>query len=572
MLKILKALYNEYDVTDILLKHVNENGININVSNYLFGDPSPNIVKYLTVEYEIDDKKYTKSIQEGTMLNINTEYDITDDIYNNIDIIIPFKNSDEYRKTNLLFIIKYYKKYLPNANIIIVEQDTKTNLEQVSELVSKHLYILNTNTFFRKAYLFNQGFNISEGKYLILADADCVIDKNILIKLKDFRYLLDTNNYIIPYENVKYLNSETSQLFMSNDTNNDGENLNINYYKIQSATGGIGIISSEMYYRIGGHSNDIKGWGFEDDLFHNKIIAYKYNVIRQKSDLLHLYHPDKNMRENYDNNKKVYEKFVKSTLNDAVDFSFFKNVKIDFDKVKIVSNYINEELYKESKSFYEKVDFIEHIKINGSGGLYGLSFFEYVIKNIDSCDWMIYIDEDCFITDTNAMLDLLFYQIKNNISFSGMPDGGVISHRFHNPISINAFFTIINLKFLRTFYNPNINQFYNKDLDVFIPNNLLKTNIKQEEKFSRTIAEGYKPYGIIYDNFEPYYKIFFSMLRNNCKYLYLDAYDSDLDDLTTILKNHEGKEFAYHTWFARSYHSHKNRINNVINYCNKIKK
>jgi hypothetical protein len=54
----------------------------------------------------------------------------------------------------------------------------------------------------------------------------------------------------------------------------------------------------------------------------------------------------------------------------------------------------------------------------------------------------------------------------------------------------------------------------------------------------------------------------------------LDAYDFPDDDWTTVVKNHNGEDFAYHTWFARGWRNIENRerIEKIINYCNKIKK
>ena len=181
-------------------------------------------------------------------------------------------------------------------------------------------------------------------------------------------------------------------------------------------------------------------------------------------------------------------------------------------KIKIVTNYQSEELYSKSVEFYKDLGF-ETIGVNGSNGFYGFPFFNYMMTNerFSDCDWIIYLDEDCFITNKNALLNLLDYQIKNNFHCSGVPDGGVISHRFHNPISIIAFFMIINIGELRKKYNSVVaNQtYYDHDLDKFIPHNIINTDRPYHEKFSRTIAKGYTPYGIIYDNFEPTYKLFF---------------------------------------------------------------
>lgn len=250
-------------------------------------------------------------------------------------------------------------------------------------------------------------------------------------------------------------------------------------------------------------------------------------------------------------------------------------------KIKIVSNSMYDDLYQYSCQFYESLPY-EKIKVSGRNMLYNFNFINYVITHpIEfNFDWMIYIDEDCFITDINALLSLLKNQVENNIDCSGMPDGGVISHRFHNPIAINPFFMILNLTSIREKYDFNkvMTMRYDVDLDKYIPQHLIKKDMPYELKFERTIAKGYLPYGVIYDNFEPCYKFYFWLLRNNYNILYLNGYDYSGDDVTTVLQNHEGIDFAYHTWFARNWGewngqtSHKNRILNIINHCKKIKK
>jgi hypothetical protein len=244
--------------------------------------------------------------------------------------------------------------------------------------------------------------------------------------------------------------------------------------------------------------------------------------------------------------------------------------------IKLVTNYQSEELYSKTKEFYKDFGF-EMIGVDGSNHFYGFQFFNYMMTDPRfDCDWIIYIDEDCIITDKEALLDLLNYQIENNIHCSGVPDGGVISHRFHNPISIIAFFAIINVGELRKKYTlaeANIMK-YDHDLDKYIPHHIINTNRPYQEKFSRIIAPGYLPYGVIYDNFEPTYKLFFWLLRNNYKIEYLNGYDYPDDDFTTVVKNHKGVDFAYHTWFAREWRTpyHRERIMKIINYCNEIKK
>ena len=85
-------------------------------------------------------------------------------------------------------------------------------------------------------------------------------------------------------------------------------------------------------------------------------------------------------------------------------------------KIKIITPFQFDDLYENSKSFYKDLEF-EKIGIDGRNGFYEFAFFDYIMKDdkFNDCDWVIFVDEDCFITNINAMLDLLNYQINNNL-------------------------------------------------------------------------------------------------------------------------------------------------------------
>jgi hypothetical protein len=229
-------------------------------------------------------------------------------------------------------------------------------------------------------------------------------------------------------------------------------------------------------------------------------------------------------------------------------------------KIKIITNYQSDELYSISKGFYSDLGY-EMIGVDGSNGFYSFNFLNYIILNkyFFDVDLMVYIDEDCFIVDKLALLDLIKFVVENNVDCIGMPDGGIIEHRAHNPVSINQFFCILNLKKIREKYDINevINTKYTNELKKYTPYDILKSEIP-----------------ICYDEFEPYYKLFFWMLKNDFNFRYLNAYSFSDDKTTTILKNHNGVDFAYHTWYARGWNNpnHKERILKIIKFCNTIKK
>lgn len=237
----------------------------------------------------------------------------------------------------------------------------------------------------------------------------------------------------------------------------------------------------------------------------------------------------------------------------------------------IICNSDSDELYRHSLSFYEHLPY-DKLKVSGENGFYNFKFINDLILNGEKYpyDWVALIDEDCFITDTHEMMNLVKYQIENNIHMSGMPDGGVLPLREFNPVSINTYFTILNLKEIREVYNEVevLKTIYDKSLDVNIREDLMKGRY-----FSNKITylnRKCNPY-----NFEPYYRIFFWLLKKGLKIEYLDAelLDSKNDNIANILKNHNNIPFACHSWRARQFKTNsdnKKRILNIIKHCKEI--
>lgn len=313
MLKILKAFYGSFnliksddividglkiDVTEILNNKITNNNLSFTVSNELFSDPAPNYIKKLWIRYQFNDVIFENTIFENYFCQIpeiSKIKKITD-----VDIIIPFRNNSDLRLNNLKYVIKYYKKFLPSANIIIVEQDTLTDFKELNKLIYKHLIInLNENLFCR-SFLLNEGYNNSHAKYLILSDCDCIISKEILLNIEEYYDLFD-KYYIIPYKIVHYLSSEQSDLVK----NNFLTELKIENFKKDPETyswtftkGGVNIVSSKNFYKVGGFNTNFIGWGGEDEEICERFKLSNIEIKNLFFDLFHLRHEFNTQHQN----------------------------------------------------------------------------------------------------------------------------------------------------------------------------------------------------------------------------------------------------------------------------------
>ena len=106
-------------------------------------------------------------------------------------------------------------------------------------------------------------------------------------------------------------------------------------------------------------------------------------------------------------------------------------------------------------------------------------------------DWIIHIDEDAFVFDCSCVQGLLDFMAANNYACCGMPDGGAVGIRKHNPVACNPFFCIIQRRLIREtmLRDPRIhstawNDDYRKHTASFVEDRGLK---------------------FAYDDFEPYY-------------------------------------------------------------------
>lgn len=274
---------------------------------------------------------------------------------------------------------------------------------------------------------------------------------------------------------------------------------------------------------------------------------------------------------------------------------------------------------------------IPGMKENGKPN-YGLSAYTEMInillsnqyKNV--FDYVIYIDEDCFIKNFKLLL-LEFIKFKNgNYCLGGLPDGGMICHRNQSRILVNTFLSFWNIKAIRenlySYINIfNVLMYVQKPYENFI--NELKKNhklydeidvlskeilskcllyrtknfkselsyVKNMKDMSNNYESNQIPYSfndIIGRNFEPYYLIEETIILSTSLPIYYlfgtDLYineNTNIDNsgMTTVIMDSElSKHIAYHTWCAHKYKpfntniqnikKHVDRINSVIDFIN----
>ncbi len=183
-------------------------------------------------------------------------------------------------------------------------------------------------------------------------------------------------------------------------------------------------------------------------------------------------------------------------------------------------------------------------------GTDGLGYFRELLR-LDT-DWVISLDEDAFVLEPARLLDLVRTMEQGGFAACGMPDGGVMPIRRHNPAACNAFFNVFDLRRARPIW---------ADWGRVA----IATHRREYEHLAPPFA---RRSAFAFDHFERYYGVFFALLDAGERILYLDA-EQWSDGVSTLLKDATGAPLLVHAWYTRhwatSYHT-RQRIRAVIEH------
>lgn len=202
--------------------------------------------------------------------------------------------------------------------------------------------------------------------------------------------------------------------------------------------------------------------------------------------------------------------------------------------VKIFCRSFDLHLYEFSKTLYASMG-IECVRLTDQTAD---GYFYTMLKDKD-CDIAINIDEDAFVVNPDAVLDLVEFVIENGYANAGCPDGGGGCPRGANPIVTNPFFNVFNLSLIRSKFSLKAVKSFDykavvQEMEDAYPKDILLPNYN----FNRT-------------DYEPFYPFFF-WLAYNFKTYYLLS-EKHNDKISTILYNQNKVPIILHSWFARFY-------------------
>lgn len=238
---------------------------------------------------------------------------------NDLTFIFPIRIDSNERLENVKTNIIYLKNLFKNANIIIAEDGTNNDFNDVIKIESNYHHL------FYKTKIINNAVKKASTEFVAIIDADLFFSK------KDYQeaYLKIKNN---EYDIVFGYSGECwnySRGFIEYIKNNELLRENFyDQYKMdlmnKNSVGGSIWCSRKMFFEIGGQNENMISWGFEDNEFINRINKLEKRFFRTSGITYHLSHPrsenssDKN--PNLENNRKEIIKVDSLSKEDLIKY------------------------------------------------------------------------------------------------------------------------------------------------------------------------------------------------------------------------------------------------------------
>jgi predicted glycosyltransferase involved in capsule biosynthesis len=210
-----------------------------------------------------------------------------------VSIIINHSNTHPSRDRNLRFVIDRYYKILPGAEVIIVEQNTESDLTDFSN-IKHHLTIPSPEGYdFSRGYGFNEGYKRSDGGIILFSDNDILLDEKMLRDMTLNIIQGDIEFYVGRDRFLNMTTEMTEKVIETGVIDPDWEKECRNRPSVAAnGCGGSCIVRADAFERVKGWEPNMHGWGYEDHAFCHKLEAL-CNVRKVPAPMWHMDHDKK---------------------------------------------------------------------------------------------------------------------------------------------------------------------------------------------------------------------------------------------------------------------------------------
>jgi GT2 family glycosyltransferase len=230
-----------------------------------------------------------------------------------VSYIIPFRGID--RGSAIKVVLQNIKAQLfPAIEIVMAEQDSDTRIS-IPEFNSVKYVLAKANLPFTKALAFNLGSSKTTSKFLILHDADMLVQDDYT----QFMYnLLQNHDGVHVGKSVLYLSNDATNRVvstqkMANDLRMDRS---VDYFE-----GGSLGCRRDIYINIGGFCEDFVGYGNEDCEFFDRLAKSCRFYNTRTYDFIHMWHGrTPGWKECHEKNKLIEGRLKRMAIQDRVAY------------------------------------------------------------------------------------------------------------------------------------------------------------------------------------------------------------------------------------------------------------
>jgi hypothetical protein len=181
----------------------------------------------------------------------------------------------------------------------------------------------------------------------------------------------------------------------------------------------------------------------------------------------------------------------------------------------------------------------DRLLVDGRKGWSPTAFIEHALKR--DAEYLVHVDEDCFVQSPQAMGEILqAMREQPDLVAAGIPDGGHY-YRALNPAALNLFFVVFRMEPLREAWSRR---------DQW-------AHTQFREEFARDVMRQFPQLDrsrIDWAGSEPYYPLFWNLLAQGGRFLYL-PHELNRTRWSTVVQSPSGRPVAEHLWYLREWFS-----------------
>lgn len=157
----------------------------------------------------------------------------------------------------------------------------------------------------------------------------------------------------------------------------------------------------------------------------------------------------------------------------------------------------------------------------------------------EDVDYIVHVDEDCFVQSREGLLDVIDELERcPEIVAAGVPDGGHY-YRSLNPAALNLFFVVFRASALRRAWSGRERWVEHQFRSEYASEVLKRCPWLDDTKIN-------------WDECEPYYPLYWSLLASGGRFLYLGT-DLSKERWSSIVLGPSGQPVAEHMWYLRNW-------------------